>query len=117
MYAPAPHGILDDDGRLLPEVLAARRRGVCFDVGNGTVGHITWEQAERAMKQGFLPHTISTDWTVQGRADGVIDLPNVMSKFLLLGMSLNQVIACVTIDAARVFEAFNDRGTLNVSAP
>ena len=40
------------------------------------------------MKQGFLPHTISTDWTPHGRAGGVIDLPNVMSKFLLLGMSL-----------------------------
>src|SRR6516164_5525934 len=85
MYAPAPHGILDDNGRLLPEVLAARRRGVWFDVGNGTTGHITWEQAERSMKQGFVPHTISTDWTPQGRAGGVIDLPNVMSKFPLLG--------------------------------
>jgi dihydroorotase len=59
------HGILDDDGRLLPEVLAARRRGVLFDVGNGTVGHISWEQAERAIRQGFIPHTISTDWTTR----------------------------------------------------
>ena len=117
MYAPAPHGILDDNGRLLPEVLAARRRGVWFDVGNGTIGHISWEQAERAIKQGFVPHTISTDWTPQGRAGGVINLPNVMSKFLLLGMSLEQVIACVTCNAARVFEAFHDRGTLNVGAP
>ena len=117
MYAPAPNGILDDNGRLLPEVLAARRRGVWFDVGNGTVGHITWEQAERAIKQGFVPHTISTDWTPQGRAGGVVDLPNVMSKFLLLGMSLDQVIACVTSNASRVFEAYRDRGTLNVGAP
>jgi dihydroorotase len=53
MYAPAPNGILDDNGRLRPEVLAARRRGVWFDVGNGTTGHITWEQAEGAIKQGF----------------------------------------------------------------
>lgn len=117
MYAPAPHGILDDGGRLLPEVLAARRRGVLFDVGNGTVGHISWEQAERAIKQGFVPHTISTDWTPAGRAGGVVDLPNVMSKFLLLGLSLDQVIACVTSNAARAFEAFHDRGTLNVGAP
>jgi dihydroorotase len=117
MYAPAPNGILDDNGRLLPEVLAARRRGIWFDVGNGTTGHITWEQAERAIKQGFIPHTISTDWTPQGRAGGVVDLPNVMSKFLLLGLSLDQVIACVTSNAARVFEAFEDRGTLNVGAP
>jgi dihydroorotase len=117
MYAPAPNGILDDNGRLLPEVLSARRRGVWFDVGNGTIGHITWDQAERAIKQGFVPHTISTDWTPQGRAGGIIDLPNVMSKFLLLGMSLNQVIACATSNAARVFETFHDRGTLNVGAP
>ena len=117
MYAPAPNGILDDNGRLLPEVLAARRRGVWFDVGNGTTGHITWEQAERAIQQGFIPHTISTDWTPQGRAGGVVDLPNVMSKFLLLGMSLDQVIACVTSNAARVFDAFHDRGTLHVGAP
>jgi predicted amidohydrolase len=66
MYAPAPNGILDDNGRLLPEVLAARRRGVWFDVGNGTTGHITWEQAEQAIQQGFIPHTISTDWTPRG---------------------------------------------------
>ena len=63
-----------------------KRRGET--VVNGSAGHITWEQAERAMKQGFLPHTISTDWTPQGRAGGVIDLPNVISKFLLLGRSL-----------------------------
>ncbi len=117
MYAPAPNGILDDHGRVLPDVLAARRRGIWFDFGNGRVGHVTWDVAERAMQQGFAPDTISTDWTPQGRAGGVIDLPNVMSKFLLLGMPLERVIACATVNAARVFEAFNDRGTLNVGAP
>ena len=48
---------------------------------------------------------------------GVVDLPNVMSKFLLLGMSLDQVVACVTSNAAQAFPAFHDRGTLNVGAP
>jgi dihydroorotase len=117
MYAPAPNGILDDQGRVLPDVLAARRRGIWFDFGNGRVGHVTWDVAERAMQQGFAPDTISTDWTPQGRAEGVIDLPNVMSKFLLLGMPLERVIACATVNAARVFEAFTDRGTLHVGAP
>jgi dihydroorotase len=117
MYAPAPNGILDDNGRVLPDVFAARRRGIWFDFGNGRVGHVTWDVAERAMQQGFAPDTISTDWTPQGRAEGVIDLPNVMSKFLLLGMPLERVIACATVNAARVFEAFHDRGTLNVGAP
>jgi len=117
MYAPAPNGILDDQGRVLPDVLAARRRGIWFDFGNGRIGHVTWDVAERAMQQGFAPDTLSTDWTPQGRAGGVIDLPNVLSKFLLLGMPLARVIACATVNAARVFEVFNDRGTLNVGAP
>jgi dihydroorotase len=117
MYAPAPNGILDDQGRVLPDVLAARRRGIWFDFGNGRVGHVTWDVAERAMQQGFAPDTISTDWTPQGRTEGVIDLPNVLSKFLLLGMPLARVIACATVHAARVLEVFNDRGTLNVGAP
>jgi dihydroorotase len=117
MYAPEPHGILDDNGRVLREVLEARRRGIWFDVGNGRNGHLTWAVAERGIKQGFLPDTISTDWTDAGRADQVIDFPNVLSKFLLLGMPLDQVIARGTINAARVFDAFKDRGTLAVGAP
>jgi dihydroorotase len=116
MYAPAPNGMLDDTGRVLPEVLAVRRRGIWCDFGNGRVGHVTWEVAERAMQQGFVPDTISTDWTPQGRPEGVIDLPHVLSKFLLLGMPLMQVIACATVNTARVFAAFHDRGTLHVGA-
>ena len=117
MYAPAPNGILDENGRPFPEVIEARRRGVWFDVANGRNGHITWDVAERALGQGFVPDTISTDWTQEGRTSQVFDLPNVLSKFLLLGMPLGQVIACATINAARVFEPFNERGTLNVGAP
>ena len=64
-----------------------------------------------------MPDTFSTDWTPEGRTAQVIDLPNVMSKFLMLGMPLDQVVACATVNAARVFQAFHDRGTLNVGAP
>jgi dihydroorotase len=117
MYAPAPNGILDDNGRVLPEVLAARRRGIWFDFGNGVADHFNWDVVERAMKQGFAPDTFSTDWNTQSRTTGVIDFPNVMSKFFMFGMPLDQVIARATTNAARVFEAFNDRGTLNVGAP
>ena len=48
MYAPPPSSILDDQGRLFPDVLAARRRGVRFDFGNGVTGHFTWDMVERA---------------------------------------------------------------------
>jgi dihydroorotase len=117
MYAPPPSSILDEQGRLYPDVLAARRRGVRFDFGNGGTGHFTWDMVERATKQGFWPDTLSTDWTPAGRAAGVIDLPNVMSKFLMFGMPLDKVVATVTTNAAQLFSSFSDRGTLNVGAP
>jgi dihydroorotase len=117
MYAPPPNGILDADGRLYPDVAAARRRGIIFDFGNGVVDHFNWDMVQRAMAQGFWPDTVSTDWNVKSRGTGVVDFPNVMSKFLMFGMSVSQVIACATASAARVFPAFEDRGTLNVGAP
>jgi dihydroorotase len=118
MYAPPPNSILDDQGRLFPEVTAARRRGILFDFGNGGGGHFNWDMVERATRQGFWPDTFSTDWNAMSRSNpGVVDFPNVMSKFLMFGMPLSQVIACATVNAARVFPAFDDRGTLNVGAP
>jgi len=117
LYAPAPNGILDDKGRLIPDVAAARRRGVLFDFGNGVNGHFTWDYVERAMAQGFRPDTLSTDWSVTSSTTGVVDFPNVMSKFLMFGMSVSEVIACATVNAARAFPAFDDRGTLNIGAP
>jgi dihydroorotase len=69
------------------------------------------------MQLGFLPDTISSDWTDAGRTEQVIDFGNVLSKYLLLGMPLDQVIARGTSNAAKVFPAFKDRGTLRVGAP
>jgi dihydroorotase len=117
MFAPPPNSIIDENGRILPEVLAARRRGVWFDLGNGRTGHLRWDIVERVMQAGFWPDTFSTDWTPEGRTAQVIDFPNVMSKFLDFGMPLDQVIARATVNASRVFEVFRDRGTLNVGAP
>jgi dihydroorotase len=117
MFAPPPNSIIDDSGHILPEVTAARRRGVRFDLGNGRTGHLRWDIAEQVLKAGFLPDTFSTDWTPEGRTAQVIDFPNVMSKFLMLGMSIDQVVACATVTAARDFPVFRDRGTLKVGAP
>jgi len=117
MYAPPPNSILDDGGRLFPDVAAARRRGIIFDFGNGVNGHFTWDMVERATEQGFWPDTLSTDWNVLSPTTGVVDFPNVMSKLLMLGMPLSEVVACATTRPARAFPAFEDRGTLNVGAP
>ena len=118
MFAPPPNSIIDDDGHILPDVLAARRRGVWFDVANGRTGHLRWDTFDRVLQAGFWPDTISTDGSSTSRnAESVINFPNVMSKFLNFGMTLEQVVARVTVNASRPFPSFHDRGTLNVGAP
>lgn len=117
VYAPGKNGILDDKGVLLPEVMAAHRRGVIFDFGNGVSDHFDWDTVEKATKQGLWPDTFSTDWNTNSKTSGVVDLPNVMSKFIMYGMPLKEIIAAATVNAARCFPAFDDRGTLNVGAP
>ena len=117
MFAPPPNSIIDDRGKILPAVLAARRRGVWFDVGNGQNGHLRWDIVERIMQAGFWPDTFSTDWNVNSPTTGVIDFPNCMSKFLGFGMSVDQVVARATVNASRTFDVFRDRGTLKVGAP
>ena len=117
LFAPPPNSIVDDGGHILPAVLAARRRGVWFDIGNGQTGHMRWDTIGAIMKAGFWPDTFSTDWNNNSRTTGVIDLPNCMSKLLGYGMTLSEAIACATVNASRTFPMFNDRGTLNVGAP
>lgn len=116
VYAPTPHGILDERGVILQEVRAARERGVRFDFGNGLNEHWAWSVAESALKQGFPPDTISSDMNLPGRTDQVYDLPNVLSKFLAMGMPLEQVIARATLHASRAFRELNPYGSLRKGA-
>lgn len=117
MYAPTPHGIMDERGKILKQVRDARARGIRFDFGNGLNEHWNWDVARRGLDQGFPPDTISTDLTFAGRTEQVIDLPNVVSKFLLMGMPLDQAIACVTANAARSIREFSAYGSLRVGSP
>jgi dihydroorotase len=117
MFAPPPNSIIDDSGHILPAVLAARRRGVWFDVANGQTGHLRWDTVEAIMKTGFWPDTFSTDWNTNSPQTGVVDFPNCMSKLLGYGMTVSEAIARATINPSRIFPVFNDRGTLNVGAP
>ena len=99
MFAPPPNSIVDDSGHILPEVLAARRRGVWFDIGNGQTGHMRWDTIDAIMKAGFWPDTFSTDWNTNSRTTGVIDLPNCMSKLFGYGMTVGEAIARATVNA------------------
>jgi dihydroorotase len=117
MFAPPPNSIIDDDGRILPAVLAARKRGVFFDVGNGSTGHMRWDTVAAIMKAGFRPDTFSTDWVANSRQTGVIDMPNCMSKLFGYGVTVPEAIAMGTLNASKVFPVFRDRGTLKTGAP
>jgi dihydroorotase len=117
---PYPHRlphptIFDEEGKLLPEVYEARRRGVLFDVAHG-MNNFSWDTAEKALNQNFTPTTISTDLTVHSLHSAVNDLPTVISKFLHLGQSLSAVIEHSTIAPARILGMEDKIGTLKVGA-
>ena len=105
------------NGRLLPAALAAKQRGVIFDVGHGG-GSFDYTVAEVAIPQGCPPDTISSDiHVVSGNSPGVPYLTNVMSKFMGLGFTLEQVVAMATINPARIINRAPKLGTLQVGAP
>ena len=110
-----PNGILDSSGKLLPEVVEARRRGVLFDVGHGA-GSFSFDTMEKCLRQEFLPDTISSDLYSANINGPVFDLVTTLSKFLLLGMSLRQVVERATVNAAGVFDFGVEIGTLRPGA-
>ncbi len=108
-------GILDAQGRVLAEVRKAVESGVRLDVGHGR-GSFSWRVMEAAMKQGILPGTISSDVHQFNVAGPVFDLATTLSKFLHLGMPLEQVIERATINPAKTFRFPHNPGTLRVGA-
>src|SRR5262244_2617455 len=105
------------DGHLLPAALAAKQRGVIFDVGHGG-GSFDYTVAEAAIAQGCPPDTISSDIHVfSGNTPGMPYVTWVMSKFMGLGFTLEQVIAMATINPAKVINRAAKLGTLQVGAP
>ena len=105
------------DGKLLPAALAAKRRGVIFDIGHGG-GSFDYTIAEAAIAQGCLPDTISSDVHVfSGNSPGMPYLPWVMSKMIGLGFSLPEVVAMATSAPARVIGRLPKHGTLQIGAP
>jgi dihydroorotase len=103
--------ITDDRERIFDDVRAARERGVVFDVGHGA-GSFDWDIAERALADGFEPTTISTDLHVKNLHGPVYDMPTTMSKFLMLGLSLDEVVGMATTAPARVLARGDELGTL-----
>ena len=110
-----PHGLVDETGKMAAEVLEARQRGVLFDVGHGA-GSFSFAVMEKCLQQGFLPDTLSSDLYSANINGPVYDLATTLSKFLLLGMNLRQVIERTTANSVRVFNFGADIGTLKPGA-
>jgi dihydroorotase len=105
------------DGKLLPAALAAKQRGVVFDVGHGG-GSFDYTVADVAIQAGAGPDTISSDLHVfSGNTPGMPYLTWVMSKFLNMGFSLEQVVAMATSNSAKAINRTPKLGTLQVGAP
>jgi dihydroorotase len=112
-YGPAGREtIVDENLKVKPFVFAAQRRGIIFDLGHGG-GAFSFRQAVPALEQGFMPNVISTDLHAESMNGGMKDLCNVMSKFLNMGMPLQQVIDRVTRQPAQVI-ARTELGQLTV---
>ena len=106
---------LDDSGHVNPGMIEGRKRGVIFDVGHGG-GSFAWRIAVPAMQQGFPPDSISTDLHIGSMNSGMKDMLNLMSKFLAMGMSVDDVIARSTWNPAREIH-HDELGNLSVGSP
>ena len=105
---------LDASGHVNPGMWAGRKRGVIFDVGHGG-GSFAWRVAVPAIQQGFLPDSISTDLHNSSMNAGMKDMLNVMSKFLAMGLSVDDVVARSTWNPAREIH-HEELGNLSVGS-
>ena len=101
---------------VLKEVVEAQRHGIIFDCAHGR-SHFSFPMIEKALDQGFLPDTISTDLTLSSATNGpVFDLPTTMSKLLHFGMSLDDVVMRSTAAPAKILGYEGTVGTLSPGA-
>jgi len=114
-FRPFPNAPITGKGKIKPEVIAARERGVIFDIGHG-MGSFSWKTARAMLEQGFAPDTISSDVHALCIEGPAFDQVTTMSKFLHLGMPLNEVVAASTFNAAKAL-ARPELGTLRPGSP
>jgi len=107
--------IADEQGNIRPEIAQLQRDGLILDIGHGA-GSFGYRVAESTLEQGVLPDVISSDIHQLAVQGPMFDLPTTLSKFVNLGMTLPQVIACATVNAARAVH-LEGAGTLAVGSP
>ncbi|WP_375584922.1 amidohydrolase/deacetylase family metallohydrolase [Cyclobacterium xiamenense] len=114
-YGPANREtIVDEQLKVKPFIFEAQKRGIRFDVGHGG-GAFSFRQAIPAIEQGFLPNVISSDLHKDSMNGGFKDMANLLSKFMNMGLSLEEVIERATWMPAQVINR-EDLGNLDVGA-
>jgi dihydroorotase len=116
-YHGRAHGIMGQEKEfVLKEVVEAQRHGIIFDCAHGR-NHFSFRMIEKALDQGFLPDTISTDLTMTSASKGPVwDLPTTMSKLLHFGMKLDDIVARATAAPAKILGYEGTVGTLKPGA-
>lgn len=112
-FTANPGGVLDANGKLVPEARDAANRGVWLDTAHGRM-NFSFDVGRRVIDQGLLPHCISTDLTVPGRLLTVHSMTEMMTRFLGLGFTLEQVVTMSTTNPAKAIGAEQRLGTLAV---
>src|SRR6266436_3671525 len=113
LFTANPGGVLDANGKLVPEAKELAGRGVWLDTAHGRM-NFGFNVGRRVLDQGLIPHCISTDLTVPGRLNTVHSMVEIMTRFLGLGFTLPQVVTMSTANPAKAVGVSDRLGTLAV---
>jgi len=113
LFTANPGGVIGSDGKLVPEAQEAKERGVWLDTAHGR-SNFSFDIGARILDQGLLPHCISTDLTLPGRNNTVHSMTEMMTRFLAMGFTIDQVVEMCTINPAKSLSEENRLGSLSV---
>ena len=113
LFTANPGGVVDANGNLVPEAQEARDRGVWLDTAHGR-GNFSFDVGQRILDQGLMPHCISTDLTLPGRQRTVHSMTEMMTRFLAMGFTMDQVVTMSTLNPAKAIGEDGRLGSLQV---
>ncbi len=116
LFTPNPGGIIGADGRTVPELADAVARGVVLDTAHGDV-NFSLDVARSALAQGVVPDCISTDLNTNGWRGVAPGMPDIMTRFLALGFSLDEVITMSTVNPAKAVGIADRAGSIAIGKP
>jgi dihydroorotase len=113
LFTANPGGVIDRNGKLVDEAREANDRGVWLDTAHGRM-NFSFDIGQRILDQGLLPHCISTDLTLPGRQNTVHSMTEMLTRFLAMGFTMEQVIEMSTINPAKALGEEDRLGSLGV---